>query len=48
MFAPSVELSLDALIPAKSGSADKIQLEIADWSALPENLASSAEMRRAL
>ena len=48
VFAPAAEVSLDAPMPAKSGSGDNIRLEIADWSALPEDLASSAEMRQAL
>jgi RNA polymerase sigma-70 factor (ECF subfamily) len=46
LFAPKEELSLDQLRPRKSGSEGL--LEIADWSALPEDLASDAELRRAL
>ena len=46
VFAPEKELSLDELRPNKEGDGQKI--EIADWSALPEDLASDAELRRAL
>lgn len=46
IFAPSHELSLDELMPSKSG--DSLQLEIADWSNLPEDQAFRAEMREAL
>jgi RNA polymerase sigma-70 factor (ECF subfamily) len=48
VFAPIAEISIDELMPAKSGSGDSMGLEIADWSALPEDLASDAEMRAAL
>lgn len=43
-FAPDAELPLDELKPDRSGG----RLEIADWSALPEDLAANAELRRAL
>jgi RNA polymerase sigma-70 factor, ECF subfamily len=46
-FAPDVELSLDELRPAK-GDGEFAALEIADWSALPENAASDAELRQVL
>ncbi|MEQ1883810.1 MAG: sigma-70 family RNA polymerase sigma factor [Bryobacteraceae bacterium] len=46
VFAPEKEVSLDELRPAKDGETQKI--EIADWSGLPEDLASDAELRRAL
>jgi RNA polymerase sigma-70 factor (ECF subfamily) len=45
IFAPSAELSLSELKPAKNGSAG---LEIADWSALPDDLAADRELQRAL
>ena len=45
VFAPPAELSLDHLRPGKDGNH---KLEIADWSALPDNLASNAELHRAL
>jgi RNA polymerase sigma-70 factor, ECF subfamily len=46
MFAPTAEISLDELRPHKDGETGK--LEIADWSALPEDIASDSELRRAL
>jgi RNA polymerase sigma-70 factor, ECF subfamily len=46
MFAPTSEVSLDELRPHKDGETGKI--EIADWSALPDDIASDAEIRRAL
>lgn len=46
VFAPTEELSLDELRPARDGSGTR--LEIADWSPLPEDLAASAEIRDAL
>lgn len=48
VFAPSRELSLDELMPAKSGEDGKLRLEIADWSNLPEEQARGAEMKQAL
>jgi RNA polymerase sigma-70 factor (ECF subfamily) len=46
IFAPSVELSLDDLKP--SPSEDRRGIEIADWSALPDDLLLGSEMRQAL
>ncbi len=46
VFAPARELSLDELRPAKDG--DEHGIEIADWSAVPEDLASDSELRRAV
>lgn len=46
VFAPTEELSLDQLRPARGGSG--IALEIADWSPQPEQLAANAEIRAAL
>jgi len=46
IFAPLAELSLDELKPAKNG--DGARLEIADWSALPDDLAADEELREAL
>ncbi len=48
VFAPQAEISLDELMPGKSGDGDGMRLEIADWSALPETLAMDAELRGAL
>jgi len=46
LFAPREEVSLDELRPRSDGSGERV--EIADWSALPEKLASDSELRRAL
>lgn len=48
IFAPSAaqELSLDDLRPLKDGNSGR--LEIADWSAVPETLASQSELRGVL
>ncbi len=48
VFAPRTEISLDELRPRRSGDDDGTRLEIADWSALPEDLALDAELRRRL
>jgi len=45
MFAPTAEVSLDELRPHKDGETGKI--EIADWSALPDDIAADAELRKA-
>ena len=47
-FAPKVELSLDELKPQKSGEGDGLAIEIADWSALPDDLLLNAELQEAL
>jgi RNA polymerase sigma-70 factor (ECF subfamily) len=46
VFAPVAELSLEELRPVKNGPSGK--LDIADWSALPEDLAGDSELREAL
>jgi len=46
MFAPQRELSLDEFLPAKTHDGDRIRIEIADWSALPDQIAHQAEMRK--
>ena len=47
VFAPEVELSLDEVKPARrDGEAGG--LDIADWSALPEDIAVNSELRKAL
>lgn len=43
-FAPVEELSLDELKPSWKGEGDSRKLEIADWSALPDERAISNEM----
>ena len=48
VFAPSAEVSLDELMPAKSGDGDGAKLEIADWSGLPDHLAMDSELRERL
>jgi len=48
VFAPKAELSLDELRPAKSGNGDLHGIEIADWSALPDDLLMDAELRTAV
>jgi RNA polymerase sigma-70 factor (ECF subfamily) len=44
VFAPPVELSLDSLRPGRSDESDG-QLEIEDWSAIPETAAAEAETK---
>ena len=44
VFAPTQELSLDAFLPHKD-SDDGRRLEIADWSALPDDQALRAELK---
>lgn len=46
LFAPAAELSLDELRPTKNGEG--VRLEIADWSAMPDDAAANAELHRAL
>ena len=46
LFAPAAELSLDELRPARNGEGTR--LEIADWSAMPDDAAANAELHRAL
>jgi RNA polymerase sigma-70 factor, ECF subfamily len=48
VFAPKAELSLDELQPRKTGDGEGARIEIADWSALPEDIASDGELQRAL
>jgi RNA polymerase sigma-70 factor, ECF subfamily len=48
VFAPDRELSLDELMPNSSHEDGRKRIEIADWSALPEDRAFQAELRRAL
>ncbi len=48
VFAPPAEVSLDQLMPARSGDGDGVKLEIADWSGLPDNLAMNTELRERL
>jgi RNA polymerase sigma-70 factor (ECF subfamily) len=48
VFAPDRELSLDELMPNSSQEDGHRKIEIADWSALPEDQAFQAELRQAL
>lgn len=45
IFAPERELSLDDFVPARNNDGGKVRIEIADWSALPEDLAHRSEMK---
>ena len=48
VFAPSQEISLDALMPPVHEHGDHVHIEIADWTALPEDELLRAELRSAL
>jgi RNA polymerase sigma-70 factor (ECF subfamily) len=48
IFAPARVLSLDEFLPVKNHDGDQVRIEIADWSALPEERAQQAEMRKML
>jgi RNA polymerase sigma-70 factor (ECF subfamily) len=45
IFAPSRELSLDELMPTKRQDGNEVQIEIADWSSLPDGKALQSEMK---
>ncbi len=47
-YAPTQELSLDELMPGVRQDGNDRKLEIADWSALPDDQAISAQLRRIL
>src|SRR5205823_4139106 len=47
-FAPTAEISLDELKPAMGWDGGVRKLEIADWSALPDDLVLHSELRDAL
>lgn len=48
VFAPTRELSLEEFMPAKNREDGHVRLQIADWSALPEDQLLQAEMKQAL
>ena len=48
VFAPQEEISLDELKPNWRGDGDERRLEIADWTALPEDLAARRQMTNLL
>jgi len=48
VFAPEREVSLDELMPSFEGNGGEWKLQIADWSALPDDQVLQAELRRQL
>lgn len=48
VFAPARELSLDEFLPAKHQDGNRVQIDIADWSSLPDGKAMRSEMRELL
>ena len=48
VFAPKEELSLDELMPVGHQDGDHVRIEIADWSALPEDQVLRSELRNVL
>ncbi|HYA16615.1 MAG TPA: sigma-70 family RNA polymerase sigma factor [Bryobacteraceae bacterium] len=48
VFAPVHELSLDELMPARTGDGDEMRMEIADWRSLPDARTLQSEMRQQL
>jgi len=47
-FAPARELSLDDYMPALDRDGEKVRLQIADWSGVPEDRVLRTELRRVL
>jgi RNA polymerase sigma-70 factor (ECF subfamily) len=48
VFAPARELSLEELMPAKQNVDGQMTIQIADWSALPEDQLLNAELKETL
>jgi RNA polymerase sigma-70 factor (ECF subfamily) len=48
VFAPKIELSLDDLRPKRVNDGEVHGIQIADWTALPENLLLDSELQNAL
>lgn len=48
VFAPKIELSLDDLRPSRINDGEVQGIQIADWTALPEDLLLDAELQNAL
>jgi RNA polymerase sigma-70 factor (ECF subfamily) len=48
IYAPQKELSLDEFMPAKGNSGDRMKIEIADWSGIPENEVLRSELQHVL
>lgn len=45
IYAPEEEISLDQLMPTHGSDGGERRMQIADWSALPEDTASNSELR---
>ena len=48
VFAPAREFSLEELMPSRNHDGGRMQLEIADWSRLPEDQVLASEMQAVL
>jgi RNA polymerase sigma-70 factor (ECF subfamily) len=48
VFDPARELSLDEFLPAKHQDGNRVRIDIADWSSLPDGKAMRSEMRELL
>ena len=48
IYAPQQELSLEELMPAREDTGDGFKLEIAEWSALPEDELLRSDLRQVL
>lgn len=48
IFAPAGELSLDQLMPVRANADGGVRIEIADWSALPDDLLLQRELHETL
>ena len=48
VFAPSRELSLDEFLPRREGDGSRVRLQIADWSALPDDRVLQMELKEVL
>ncbi len=48
VFAPTQELSIDDFLPHAEGDGGHMKLEIADWSALPDDQVLRAELREVI
>lgn len=48
LFAPSHELSLEELMPAGERDGERVRIQIADWSPLPDSQVLRSELRQEL
>ena len=48
IYAPPQEISLDELMPARGTSGDRMKIEIADWSGIPEDEVLRSELQHIL